>query len=54
MQNLDEVSSSDPRKFWEQINRLGLRAKFKIPSDVEREDGTLGSNPAEVAEKMAI
>ncbi len=44
LENLDSVCTSDPKQFWEDLNKLGSRKPVGIPEKARRSDGSLTDN----------
>ena len=44
LENLESVSTSNPKEFWEKLNSLGARNKSKIPDKARKPDGNLTDN----------
>ncbi len=50
MKNLDSISTSNPKQFWEKLNSLGSRNTSKIPDKARKSDGSLTDNLHETLE----
>ena len=46
--NLKNIQTSDPKRFWSEMNKLGPRRSWKIPMEVLGNDGSLVTGLSDV------